>query len=146
MYNRISSQPKVICYLQFQTRSWTGDQQSAVCNFNISVLLTVIWESFTVVNLYHSLYRTVVWSSYTIRAKHGLQQDIFKGKQSSVVSCSYLYYDTMSQRHCRCMVVKMIQSGGNVICSSGAWARRTTLYHACIVNTCHPACSTWNLQ
>jgi len=30
MYNRISSQQKVICYLQFNTCNWTGDQQSTV--------------------------------------------------------------------------------------------------------------------
>jgi len=29
-HNRISSQPKVICYLQFHTCNWTGDQQSTV--------------------------------------------------------------------------------------------------------------------
>jgi len=29
-HNKISSQPKVICYLQFHTCNWTGDQQSTV--------------------------------------------------------------------------------------------------------------------
>ena len=30
LHNRISSQPKVIWYLQFNTCNWTGDQQSTV--------------------------------------------------------------------------------------------------------------------
>jgi len=34
MYHRISSQQKVICYLQFNTCNWTGDQQSTVSENN----------------------------------------------------------------------------------------------------------------